>query len=347
MHLKRLSRNCVFAFIPELELVWGAKSVLTGESIHTLCTEIYGTEQISAWKRKYNFLFETYKAIAEHFNLNMLDYLLDIPLEGISLEKLRDTILALPAEDFIWRQLNLGYFCHDANIETLRQAFNDDAALNEVYSWVADRCVSFLVLSAFVRQSKRFIAEFFSLAADMQTPALNAALDKQVSKVERMYQTVYEGVKRDDPLAFSQEIMGKTFRNRGPYAEYIFLPSYLLPMKACRFFDVEGNHKRQILFLTLRQISRDREDKVKALKAIADPTRYQILSILAQEGPLRGLDIAKKVSIATSTVSHHMEQMKECGLITEEPVKNSKYYGLSKQSAKMLLDEVAKDFGME
>ena len=62
---------------------------------------------------------------------------------------------------------------------------------------------------------------------------------------------------------------------------------------------------------------------------------------------MRGLDIARRVSIATSTVSHHMEQMKECGLVTEEPVKNSKYYGLSKQSAKTLLDEIAKDLAIE
>ena len=118
-------------------------------------------------------------------------------------------------------------------------------------------------------------------------------------------------------------------------------------MRACRFFDVDGEHKRQILFLTLRQINLDREEKVKALKALADPTRYQILMLLAKEGPMRGMDIAKIAAVAASTISHHMEQMKECGLITEEPVKNSKYYSLSKQSAKALLDEIAIDFELE
>ena len=279
--------------------------------------------------------------------MNMMDYLLDLPLDGLTFEKFRDHILALRAEDFIWRQLDLGYFCKDANVDTLRKAFTDDAALDEAYGWVSENCESFLAFSAFVRQSKRFRTEFFALAAEMQTPALDAALQKQEQKVERSYQTIREGTKGGDLLALSQELMGKTFRNRGPYTEFIFALSYLLPMKACRFFDVEGNSKRQILFLTLRQMSRDREDKVKALKAIADPTRYQILMILAQEGPMRGMDIAKKVSVATSTISHHMEQMKDCGLVTEEPVKNSKYYGLSKQSAKALLDEIAKDFEIE
>ena len=347
MRLERLSERCVFVFLPELEPVWGAVSVLSGERVHTLCTEIYGAEQLTAWKRKYSFLFETYAAISEHCNLSILDYLLDLPLEDISVGALRKIVLAEPPEEFVWRQLSLGYFCKDADKETLRKALTDDTALDVAYGWVADRCGSFLAFAAFVRQSERFITEFFSLAADMQTPALEAALEQQKPKIERMYMTVCEGAGGEDLLAFSQELMGKSFRNRGPYAEFVFLPSYLLPMRACRFFDTEGKHKRQLLFLTLRQLSRNREDKVKALKAIADPTRYQILMLLAQEGQMRGMDIAKKVSVATSTISHHMEQMKECGLITEEPVKNAKYYGLSQQSAKALLDEIAKDLAIE
>ena len=347
MRFERLSDNCVFAFIPELEPVWGAISLLSGETVHTLCTEIYGTEQIVAWKRKYNFLFEIYAVITKHFNVNMLDYLLEMPLENISLDSLQNTVLSESSVDFVWRQLSLDYFCKDANKDTLEKAMTDDAALDEAYGWIADHCGSFLAFSAFVRQSRRLITEFFSLASEINTPELSAALEKQASKVERMYQSVCQGAKADDLLLFSQEMMGKTFRNRGPYSEFIFLPSYLLPMKACRFFDVDSDNKRQILFLTLREISRDREDKVRALKAIADPTRYQILTVLAQEGPMRGMDIAKKVSVATSTISHHMEQMRDCGLVTEEPVKNAKYYGLSKQSAKALLDEIAKDFEIE
>lgn len=347
MRFERLRNDCVFAFIPELEPVWGAISLLSGETVHTLCTEIYGTEQIVAWKRKYNFLFEIYAVITKHFNVNMLDYLLEMPLENISLDSLQNAVLSESSVDFVWRQMSLDYFCKEANKETLEKAMTDDAALDEAYGWIADHCESFLAFSAFVRQSRRFISEFFSLAKDMQTPELEAALEKQTSKIEGMYQLVCQGAKTDDLLLFSQEMMGKTFRNRGPYSEFIFLPSYMIPLKACRFFDVEGDHKRQILFLTLRQISRDREDKVKALKAIADPTRYQILTILAQEGPMRGMDIAKKVSVATSTISHHMEQMKDCGLVTEEPVKNAKYYGLSKQSVKALLDEIASDFEIE
>ena len=346
MRLERVNDHCVFAFFPELEPVWGALSVLSGESIHTLCTDLYGTEQITAWKRRYSFLFETFQVVDPIIHANLMDYLLEMPIEAVTLERLRDTLLALPAEEFIWRHLSMEYLSKSADLDTLRLAMTDDAALDEVYGWMSDHCTSFLAFSAFVRQSKRFLNEFFALASEMRTPALFAALEKQADKIERLRQSVQKGAS-GDLLELSQELMGKTFRNRGPYSEFVFLPSYLIPLRACRFFDTAGEPKRQYLFLSLRTSRRDREDTVKALKAIADPTRYQILTILAQEGPMRGLDIAKRVSIATSTVSHHMEQMKECGLITEEPVKNSKYYGLSRQSAKALLDEIAKDLEIE
>ena len=346
MRLERINDHCVFAFFPELEPVWGALSVLSGESIHTLCTDLYGTEQITAWKRRYSFLFETFQVVDPIIHANLMDYLLEMPIEAVTLERLRDTLLALPAEEFIWRHLSMEYLSKSADLDTLRLAMTDDAALDEVYGWMSDHCTSFLAFSAFVRQSKRFLNEFFALASEMRTPALFAALEKQADKIERLRQSVQKGAS-GDLLELSQELMGKTFRNRGPYSEFVFLPSYLIPLRACRFFDTAGEPKRQYLFLSLRTSRRDREDTVKALKAIADPTRYQILTILAQEGPMRGLDIAKRVSIATSTVSHHMEQMKECGLITEEPVKNSKYYGLSRQNAKTLLDGIAKDLEIE
>ena len=345
MRVERMNDNCIFAFISELEPVWGALSVLSGETIHTLCTEIYGAEQIAAWKRKYSFLFETFKVVDASVHANLMDYLLEMPIENATLEHLRDTLLALPAEEFVWRHLSLEYMSKDANLDTLRRAMTDDEALDEVYSWIAEHCTSFLAFSAFVRQSRRFLTDFFSLAFEMQTSALTDALEKQAEKIERLRKKVQDGAV-GDLLELSQELMGKTFRNRGPYTEFVFLPSYLIPMWACRYFDTEGEYKRQILFLSLRT-GHNPEDTIKALKAIADPTRYQILTILAQEGPMRGLDIAKRVSIATSTVSHHMEQMKETGLITEEPVKNSKFYGLSKQRAKELLDEIAKDLEIE
>ena len=236
MRIERMNNNCIFAFIPELEPVWGALSVLSGETIHTLCTELYGAEQIATWKRKYGFLFETFRVVDATIHANLMDYLLEMPIEDATLERLRDTLLALPAEEFVWRHLSMEYLSKDANLDTLRRSMTDDEALDEVYSWIAEYCTSFLAFSAFVRQSRRYLTEFFSLASEMQIPALDEALNKQTSKIDRMCQIVRDGA-AGDLLELSQELMGKTFRNRGPYNEFVFLPSYLIPMRACRYFD--------------------------------------------------------------------------------------------------------------
>lgn len=346
LRIEQIGDNTQFIFLPELEPVWGVIDILSDEENHTLCSEIYGWEQIRCWKRKYHFLFEAFHALGSYGAMNLLDYILDLPPEGLDLNSYRDHLLSLPSEDVIWRTMNLD-FGAGTDYDTLRRAMTDDDALDQVYGWVSDDCGSFLAFSAYVRQNRRFLLDFFSMAQELNNEALSKAILGQEHKISLMLEEAREGIAKHGAFGWSEKRMGKTFRNRGPYSEFVFLPSLLMPRKACRFFNVEGEYMRQVLFLSLREVGHTPADTVKALKAMADPTRYQILMLLAQEGPMRGLDIARKVSIATSTVSHHMDQMKECGLITEEPVKNSKYYGLNTQSAKALLEEIRKDFKIE
>ena len=81
---------------------------------------------------------------------------------------------------------------------------------------------------------------------------------------------------------FSQKVMGKTFRNRGPYEEFLFIPTYMMPAKAVRFFHVKEEHKKQLLFMSVRKFDRNQENVIKTLKVMGDGTRYQILALLAR-----------------------------------------------------------------
>ena len=113
---------------------------------------------------------------------------------------------------------------------------------------------------------------------------------------------------------------------------------------ALRLFHENGTpHNRQILFCSIRRPEKGREDTIAALKALSDETRYQILMLLAKHGSVNGLDIARALKLAPSTVSHHMTDLKERGLITEEPVKTAKYYGISKNTVQELLQTVERD----
>ena len=52
------------------------------------------------------------------------------------------------------------------------------------------------------------------------------------------------------------------------------------------------------------------------LKAASDPTRRAILTLLAQEGPLRVTDIARHFDMSLNAVSKHIKVLEGAGLAT-------------------------------
>lgn len=377
MQWTKISERGYFGYIKELEPLFGALGLLMGDRAQEVCAKVYGIEQISVWKERYRFLWEAFQAVRNRNVWGMVDFLLDIPMTGqkpntnatamseydllsdaptldtLTLEVYRDYILSLPEEELLWTLLDPSPSQqNDEDTKSiLHRAITDDTALDQVYEWFAQDCPSFLGFSGFVRQNRRFVRDFFDLALQMRSEVLDRILSEQTDSVAQLQKEVTLGIDQLGELNFSESQLGKTFGNRGPFSEFLFFPTYLMPFQACRFFHPDGSdqqarHSRQILFLSLRQTKRRREDTLKSLKAAADGTRYQILVLLAQKGPLRGLDIARKVSIATSTVSHHMDQLKEGGWITEEQVKNSKYYGLNRKNATELLQAIAEDLSL-
>lgn len=339
MYWEKFNEQSIFTYIPALESMMGVYNLLQGEKSHQLCTKFYKTEKISRWKEKYRFLFEIYHTIEKISPMGMIEQLLDFPLYDFSMSTFQNTIIEMSASDFLFK-----YLSWSGNIEELQQATTDDEALNRAYQKVADYCPSFLGFSALIRQSKRYIYEFFSLNDEMQSIELDEAISSVFGKIQLMQESIASEVKEIGSFECSQLRMGKTFHNRGPYDEFYFIPSLMIPGKRMRFFHIAGKSKRQILFLSLRDMERWKKDILYSLKALADSTRYRILILLAQGTPMRGSDIANQLSLAPSTVSHHMEQLKEGGLITEEPVKNAKYYGICKPNVEALLRELERDF---
>lgn len=67
------------------------------------------------------------------------------------------------------------------------------------------------------------------------------------------------------------------------------------------------------------------ERLVEVYKAIADPARIRILSLLASERR-NGREIAKALSLSEPTITHHMAVLKRVGLVTVEKVGTSHIY---------------------
>ncbi len=53
------------------------------------------------------------------------------------------------------------------------------------------------------------------------------------------------------------------------------------------------------------------------LKALADPVRIQLMSLLLAAGEVCTCDLAPAVRLTEATVSHHLSVLKKAGLITE------------------------------
>lgn len=347
MRFESLNDNCIFAFLPEAEPLLGAFSLLSGEAVHHVCTELYGEARLAEWKRRYRFLFETYDAVAALGPYSLFDFLLDSLSEGFTAEGFRDYILSLPDDERVFRQAGWSGYGGTTR-EDIRRALTDDAALDALYARVEEKCPSFLGVSSFVRQNRRYIGELFALAAELDTPALRDVLRAQEKAVDAFRARTAEELKSSDGLSCSQKLMGKTFHNRGPYETFYFLPSLLLPASSLRLFCDNGTpHNRQILICSIREPEKGREDTIAALRALSDETRYQILMLLAKHSPVNGQDVVRALGLAPSTISHHMTELKERSLITEEPVKTAKYYGISKKVIRELLDTVADNFKLD
>ncbi|HEX5244924.1 MAG TPA: metalloregulator ArsR/SmtB family transcription factor [Tepidisphaeraceae bacterium] len=71
-------------------------------------------------------------------------------------------------------------------------------------------------------------------------------------------------------------------------------------------------------------------------KALADPTRYQILSRIAREDELACVDLRCDLPITPATLSHHLKELSAAGLIDMR--KSSKFIHLK------LRDKVWKDY---
>ncbi|TQV69589.1 helix-turn-helix transcriptional regulator [Aliiroseovarius halocynthiae] len=64
-------------------------------------------------------------------------------------------------------------------------------------------------------------------------------------------------------------------------------------------------------------VERQEADRLAAiLKASSDPSRRSILTLLAQEGPLRITDIAARYDISLNSVSKHIKVLEAAGLVT-------------------------------
>jgi len=304
----QINDNSSFMHCEDIELIFAAQSILLGEPTHRLCSQIYGEDLIASLKRKYHFMYEVFKTFGPNHTNGIIEHLLTYPADDFTLGEYRNHLLSLEPALYIKQHLSL-----ELDKTAIESAIKDDKDLKRLYLEHPNLNNNYLGFEAFFRQTKRYIEEYFAFAEELRTQSFTAEIKAANPDVISALDSARTGLMEMPPLEYSQQLMGKTFYNRGPYARFTFSPSLLLPYRALRFFG-----KNQILFFSIRPNPLQDEEMLRQLKVIADSTRFRIISLLGEKGPLRGMDIAEVLSVAPSTISHHMEQLKKAGLLNEE-----------------------------
>lgn len=83
------------------------------------------------------------------------------------------------------------------------------------------------------------------------------------------------------------------------------------------------------------------EDQARFLKCIGEPTRLQILKLLAKGERCVG-ELASVLNKEQSLVSHHLRALKECNIVRDEQEAQKVYYKLTDvRLAKLIIDSEA------
>lgn len=350
---KQIGDNIFIVHTPELEALYAAIRVSMGDEMCEPLKKVCGKDFINSLFKKYRFIIDATAAVSPLHPENIFDYICDYNVEGFNLRDFRKYVLSFDRKD---------YFTHlfGTDLEapaTLVESLSDSDLFNEIYAKYENKCPDYLGFHAFFHQSRQCENELFNLAEDfLSNKKFTDFCESLTAKTDKYEKELIEELKEASPLDYSMKLLGKTFHNQGPYQKFIFFPSFFSPYKASRYFvfDEEISASRcaqQFLSVSLKRkeqpAKKDTEELMKVMKVFSDKTRYQILELLSEGNPVYGLDIVKEMGLVPSTISHHMDQLRQAGLVIEEPVKQSKYYTINRQYISSLLNQISTDLKLD
>jgi len=102
-------------------------------------------------------------------------------------------------------------------------------------------------------------------------------------------------------------------------------------------------------------------DTVKIARALSDPIRYKIMTMLAQSHlgccPLPGendrrpglcnCELMADLGLIQSRVSYHMKELSDAGLVTEESRGKWKVYFINTKTLRQYIQQINTDFSLE
>lgn len=299
--------NCTYFYNSDIELMMASVAILTNDTENI---PLFDEVEVKELKGKYYFLTDTVNLFAPRVFLGIFEFLANIDPD-ITIGEYKEKLLVFNNNEFFKTFL----FLHEPVTATNCEEF---------YQNYKQHFKSFWGCSAFYNETKRLIIDFCCFAEELRREFNLATAHTQKDR-EAAAKLFEKNLACTDPLEYSQKLMGKIFRNRGPYKHFYFTHSLFAPnRKAIRYFD-----NNQVFFYPLYSSPIKEDDIINNLKTLADPTRFKILLLLKERKTMRGIDIAAGLGLTSPTISHHISELRNAGLLHEEQVKNTKYYSLN------------------
>lgn len=321
MICREIKENNFFVYNEDIELVLTAFLILNGREEWQ--PDFYNEEERANWKRKYTVLFEMFAGMKRDAAIIIMDAcsakdFCEFTIASF-VKKLREEIHGRLITELLE--------CDDVVLakelakseEGLQLLFKEDA-----YRHVFD---SFLSMRVFYKDVEIWTVELEAFAEELRNQVFLESIARHQDEVEAEWKRLLEQSMEKSALDISQIIMKKSFYHKGPFAQFVFVPTYMLGSSALRFYG-----ENQILLYNPMKQEIERERLLMQMKTIADETRIAIIKLLNLNGPMCGKDIAKELNLAQSTVSHHIEQLRNAGLLHEEQVGKARYYSVRKES---------------
>lgn len=338
MIIRKINDDSLLIYSPMVELFNMVISILC-DNKNKAYEKVYDYTFVDNIRRKYRFLGDLLKEmnscgseIIEFLSIRKVEAdeksLVILCDEGQSLDSFENYILSMTPWDFFYN-----FYGRAVDKDLIKGALEDSEKMRLLYEKNGFFRGSFLGLKTLFDNRVTYIKDFFRCARELDRKEFRETVKKFEIKLDEEEDKLRAEIQNTSALDTSQNIMGKMFRNRGPYKTYIFMPSIFLVYKAIRFFNSD-----QILFYEVDSREFKRKDAVKFMKVMSDESRLNIIEILSQKGPINGKDLAAALGIATSTLSHHIEQLRNVGFINEERVKNSKFYSVNFNSMNSFIE---------
>lgn len=324
----QIKENVYFAYHRDIEYFATLAGMLGDHLDGRLCREIYGEEFINKIRRKHRELVEIINSLPLG-GLGILEFYMDYNGEALKLNEYRKHLEEMDTPQFIYQ-----FFGYPGSLEEIAAALEDEELLTQFMDEGKLQISSYIILKRMINHRKEFLDCFFECIEEIRTPELEEYLDQREKRLPILQNEIEERLAEKAPIDVVRDIANKCVMTTKEYESYGFIPVFMLPRNAVTYYA-----SSQFTLYSKKQME-SREKALDILKIVADATRLRIIDLLSEAGQANGKKISRWLQLAPSTVSHHMEQLVDCGIVKEEKKGNSKVYSIDRDTGDYFIKEI-------